>query len=663
MSKKQQQDVPLSLARHFMAPDDFTGSFGWMCGYSADSVFLEDAVERFTDRTSSQRGFDGQVAIALMLDPSNPQIMPQEVPGLLHLPIASKSSPFKLLHAKVAILGFRHKKGASQWCLRLIVSTGNWTMDTLSRSLDLVWTTELSSDDVKSKDDGLPQASADIAAAWEMMTWLRGLFDVRALDAKRADRSESNSAAAAKQLEDWIKKAIRYRKAATPQFFYNRKQSLLDALPEKVIAHSSDIARNYLAMGSGFYETPSESGDIPIVLTRIAEKLQQKGLLRQNPEVDVFVNPKSCQAIAGSRDAIHAQGWSIREAWQPLFFKTTELRSLHAKFLFSFNYRKNSDQCNSAWLYLGSGNLTQPGFTQPMGASVGNLEAGVVIDASSLHWDDRNLVVKPPVLPIQQITDFKDAGLELIPGDEMPDTDIQFIAPPISFLVWTTHEPGGWLTSDDVKTESIAVLDESRSPCPYDAQQGFRWVGGMPREVRVQWLADEAKHQAYVPVLDELGRLAASRMPELDLDEAWNQLANFPMPPDDEDIIAEGREVIGGAVGASHSQQSTKSRYPVRELMQLVENIASKQTSILQVDWSMWCNRLEQCLIQSKESRALTEFRDFKLNPLSPLWHAPFRPDFAIDKVTPEGKLYEEILAKIELVWKVNDFERLGVQV
>jgi len=298
-----------------------------------------------------------------------------------------------------------------------------------------------------------------------------------------------------------------------------------------------------------------------------------------------------------------------------------------------------------------------------MGASLGNLEAGVVIDASSLHWDDRNRVVEPPVLPIQQKTDFKDAGIELMAGDEMPDADIQFIAPPISFLIWTTYDPGGWLASHDEIAEEFAVLDESGLPCQYDEQHGFRWLGGMPREARIRWLADEVEHQAYVPVLDELGRLAASRMPELDLDEAWSQLANFPMPPDDEDIIAEGREVIGGAAGVSHTQQTMGSRYPVRELMQLVENIASKQTSILKVDWSMWCNRLEQCLIQSKESPALTQFRDFELNPLSPLWYAAFRPDFAIDNTTVEGKLYEEILAAIELVWKVNELERLGVQI
>src|SRR5450759_1197819 len=93
---------PLSLAQHLEAPDDFVGCFGWLCGFSADSGFLDDAVERFTRRTHAQRAYEGRIALAVMLDPSNPQITLKEVPGVLHLPASSKY-PFRLLHAKVAL--------------------------------------------------------------------------------------------------------------------------------------------------------------------------------------------------------------------------------------------------------------------------------------------------------------------------------------------------------------------------------------------------------------------------------------------------------------------------------------------------------------------------------------------------------------------------------
>lgn len=169
MSKPDPTFKPPSLAQHFEAPDDFIGCFGWMCGYSADSGFLDDAVERFTRRRDAQRAYEGRIAIALMLDPSNPQITPMEVPAVLHLPI-NDVPPFRLLHAKVALLGFRHLSDARQWRLRLIVSTGNWTRQTLEESLDLAWRIDLSDQDLKSQDGPVLQSSADLAAAWGCLT-------------------------------------------------------------------------------------------------------------------------------------------------------------------------------------------------------------------------------------------------------------------------------------------------------------------------------------------------------------------------------------------------------------------------------------------------------------------------------------------------------------
>ena len=39
---------PPSLAQHFDAPDGYQGEFGWVCGFSADAAFMDDAAERFT---------------------------------------------------------------------------------------------------------------------------------------------------------------------------------------------------------------------------------------------------------------------------------------------------------------------------------------------------------------------------------------------------------------------------------------------------------------------------------------------------------------------------------------------------------------------------------------------------------------------------------------
>src|SRR5215207_9116290 len=126
---------PCSLAQLFDPPDGYHGIFGWICGYSADAGFLEDAAERFSGLTKAQRAHQGRMVLAVMLDPGNPQILPSEVPGVLHLPVKSPKLPFRLLHAKVAVLGFQRPDG---FLVRVIVTTGNWTRQTLEESLDLV---------------------------------------------------------------------------------------------------------------------------------------------------------------------------------------------------------------------------------------------------------------------------------------------------------------------------------------------------------------------------------------------------------------------------------------------------------------------------------------------------------------------------------------------
>lgn len=383
MSKRKPVFRPPSLAQHFEAPDDHLGYFGWLCGYSADAGFLNDAAERFTRRTAAQRAHEGRVRLAVMLDPGQPQIQPTDVPGILHLPINAER-PFRLLHAKVALIGFRHTTEAGRWALRLIVSTGNWTRETLEESLDLAWRIDITRADIDEPDDDtLRQASADLAAAWGMLSALRAYYDDRALrvapDSRPGAEPEPNT------LEKWIARAARPGREVVPRFFDNRDDSLLAQLPDLIRRHCAGSARNYLAMGSGFFEASAPDGKIPSVLVRIADALRRAELLTRQPEIDVFVNPKGCQAVAGSIAAFTVAGWSVREAGKPTCFKSA--RSLHAKFLFGAICRDNSELCNSAWLYLGSGNLTSPGFANRMTRGGGNLEAGVVFAPESLRWE------------------------------------------------------------------------------------------------------------------------------------------------------------------------------------------------------------------------------------------------------------------------------------
>jgi hypothetical protein len=421
-----------------------------------------------------------------------------------------------------------------------------------------------------------------------------------------------------------------------------------------------------LALGSGFYESPTGKDEIPSVLKNIVDMLRNESLLTQRPRIDVYVNPKACQAVAHSMSSFTVAGWRIREARQPDFLGVAA-RTLHAKFIFSANDRDNSPYCNSAWLYLGSGNLTAPGFANPMSAHGGNLEAGVVIAPESLRWFHGKHVepklVLTNLLPLQWDNEIDQASGALETGKDMPEPQVQFVGAPVSYFHWVPCEDAGRLQPSQETAEAFQVLDGIGQACHRDTTTGFLWPGPRPREVTVRWQAEGKEWLAAVPVVDEFGRIAATILPALGIDEAWGQLANFPLPPEDEEQLQDDQgDLPGGSAQQGAGGDSWTARYPVRQMMQLIENIAAKQTSVSQPDWVTWCTRLEQCLIQMKGSTVLEEFLKLRLNPLSPLWHAPFRPGFATTAETQEGSSYQATLGRIETAWNVAALARLEGQ-
>ena len=301
-----------------------------------------------------------------------------------------------------------------------------------------------------------------------------------------------------------------------------------------------------------------------------------------------------------------------------------------------------------------------------MNPQLGNLEAGILFVPESLKWEAGRGV--PPdhvvtnVFPLQWETDFSQTPGSLNAGEDMPDPELRYSAAPVAYFFWMVEENVGWLRVIEEFTELVDVLDGNGRPCHRDSVRGFQWLGTQPRQVLLRWSADEREHKAWVPVLDEFGRVAATILPRIDIEEAWGQLANFPMPPDDEELRPDGDDELGVGAAQPSTGVTVTANYPVRQVMQLVENIAAKQTSVSQVDWATWCTRFEQCLIQAEGSKVLDEFLKLGLNPLSPLWCSPFRPDFATTAETTEGLRYEEALKRVETAWNVAGLTRFGDQ-
>lgn len=662
MSHNSEIFRPPSLAQHFDAPEDYTGHFGWLCGYSADALFLDDAAERFTRLTRSQRAHQGRIALAVLLDPGNPPVSLLDAPGVAHLPIIEVAKrPFHLLHAKVALLGFRRQDNHSQWKLRLLVSTGNWTRQTLEESLDLMWRIDISSESLSNLDADIKRDCADIKAAWDLMVWIQKLFDTRLLSNSAHGRL-SETMNALQQVSRWVN-ACSAKTQGQPRVFDNRSKSLLSQLPEKIKA-SGEVKRNYLGMGSGFYETSDGLQKPPEVPLAILKTLRDEGLLTEKPEVDLYVNPNACQSIATSLQPLDDRGITVRPAAIPSFvFGKVTQRSLHAKFLFSANYRDNSNTCTSAWIYLGSGNLTPTGFANKMSAAAGNLEAGVVFSPNLLYWqkkeDAPESLVVTNLLPIQW-DDNIDGATTLSTGSDMERRNAIYIAPPIAWLEWCEADGVCELRTDDSHVSDVEVIDSADVACSR-TEAGFQWCEAQPREVCIRWKVGDQSFEARIPVVDQYGRIAATKLPSIDIDEAWWQLADFPMPPDDD---GDGDEDGGNEIEGKNNKKENSAliaSYPIRQMMELVESIAAKQTEIDEQDWALWCNRLEQTLGQARDSAHVMYFRDeLKLNPLSPLRHQSFRPSFADTSGSEPGKLYEATLFRIEECWKVNKLSPIG---
>jgi hypothetical protein len=666
MSRDEKLSPP-SLAQWFAGPGDaWVGRFGWICGYSADAEFLDLAAELFTRQTAAQRAHAGSIALGVMLDPGNPAISILKAPGVVHLPIRSNiDRKFSLLHAKVALLGFRHRDSAGEWMVRLIVSTGNWTRQTIEETLDLAWCVDVHSralTEAHALDEETLHRCADITAARGMLRRLASLFDTRLIDAATPVR-ERETGLAIDDVSAWITECGKHASKGISRFVHNEDKSLLDQLPERIASAGIDVASNRLAMASGFYESSAQSNAVPSTLSAIIDSLKTHGLLSANPEVDVFVNPIACQAVAQSTKAMSQAKMTIRAAAQPAtIFSDGRVRALHAKFLLGYRARSDSPYCLSAWVYLGSGNLTGPGF-QRAARQGGNLEAGVVFATSDLIWT-RERDFEPHhfvenVLPVHR-RDKLDP-IALTAGSDMPDREDAYLAPPVAWFSWhPIDDENGELTVSDDARGAFEVIGGAGEPCACKTDSNtYLWHGPRPRVVSVRWQAADRTMVADVPVVDEFGRVAAAALSPLELEEAWWQLASFPQPTGDDDD-GNNTDIDGTPNPETPRSEHKRARYAVREMMTFIERLAERQTAVAKPDWSAWCCRLEQTLALLTDSDGVRAFREMRLDPLTALRVESFRPTFAESSATDEGQVYEALLDRIGERWQMAQLEPIG---
>ncbi|MBQ7607237.1 MAG: hypothetical protein IJU76_04640 [Desulfovibrionaceae bacterium] len=636
----------LSLLDYFDPPEGYTGYFGLVCGYDAQESCAENMVRHFAD----QGLYQGSQVLAFMIDRgSSFRSCPEK--GWLRLYPRELERPFKILHAKVALLVFRDLSCDARWCTRLLVCTGNWTEQTVRRNLDLMWSTEatLSPRGTVKGDD--TETTTDVQAAWKFMQYLCKLHDLTPLLAIAGRQSEN---AVRWQQFRAVLDQIRGKDRITPRFMDNRNASFLNQLS----AHITPHRRNYLGMGSGFFE--SNTGDrVPEVLERIVEILHESSFLLRNAWVDLFVNRNACQGIASSKEAIKQNGWHIWPAADPL----ERDRFLHAKFLFSAYEGEENRSLTYPWVYLGSGNLTHHGFLEKASAA-GNLETGVVFEPvlrCQIRGDDRCILQYLPIgWPDEEPDD-----LLLSPGEAFQMHE-PCPVPPVSLLLW---KPGQlcFAPSDDTPRVPCYPLDPTGAACK-ENNQAFVWPYDRPSKVTLCWQEDDTAFQEVIPVMDEYGNLGSDFPAPASVAEALSRLKDFPFVPEEDEKQHTGDGPDNGDKSETPTTKERQGGHPseygsIRPVMRLVEAIGRRQLTLTETGWLRWCNTLEQTLVAMKELPEMIQLRkDFSVNPLSMLMTKEFRPEFALDGRSKYAKAYKEtldrIMTSLELDEKLSFLEK-----
>lgn len=256
----------------FAPPEGFEGDFGWVCGFTANAEVLEQMADRFTHGARRRRP-----SLAVFLHPpESPLPLKRGVTALFRR--TGRPLDFTLLHAKVALLRFT---GRDASMLRLIVSTGNWTHDPMTGSLDLFWIAEWRSDEPD------PQAVSDIRAAAAMFGWLRQRFDTSVLEV------DSGHGSADRRLQEAVD-ALPGRALPPPRFLDSRDEPL-NLQVVRAVALQNLPARKWVIMGSGYFET-GENADAG-VLAKFVQSLRHARIATKSCGVDVVLNPERVRAL------------------------------------------------------------------------------------------------------------------------------------------------------------------------------------------------------------------------------------------------------------------------------------------------------------------------------------------------------------------------------
>lgn len=643
-----------SLLELFVPPPGYTGHFGWICGFTADGAVMREIADRFTLGAGSFAATFQRPALCLITDPASPQITADRAPGVHHMTLApSWYERFRgrgIFHAKVALLHFSGQSSAEPIArrdiLRLVVSTGNWTRETLERNIDLFWSVEFPHSDPKADPEAESQSLADILQARDMFTSLQPHLSPNPWAA-----APDNGAIEPPYAETLrLLKGLEAPAGLTPRFFHSLDKPLRKPLLERFgRSGSGQIA----VLGSGFFASgdPAPAGasqpqGAEAFLRELARDLTGKDT---DQPVSLVLNPDACQGLASAALSLKARKWRF---FAPRFPEENARSQgkLHAKFI----YRGNRNRLKGL-LYIGSGNLTPAGMGSSSGTGLWNFEAGVVI---SVDRQDR-----------------PDAALPYSPANELDPTTTTFGAggPFEMALEFSGHCP---LTHFILHEDGAGVRLAPRPLPPDDhgislSHSGGNWqplttripldAGQLPPAlVRLRWVSPDGNTASVaVPVLNERGLQVVPETRNRRLEDVWDalmQMAATGREPEPENT--DGAENEGGERRGSSGQNAAPipAAYSTRRLMAVITALGEIQAEMFPAQTRLWANRLIEHArtLARTEGDVLHALREIQINPFRHLGRPEFMPLGLSDE---EARILRVAHTEAARLWGVGGFE------
>ena len=641
------------------------GIHALLCAYSADEAFLRQALDRFTGVGPQSRLARGSVDATLVLEPSHQVFEAQVVPGLCQLyPKPREARPwlFDQMHAKVALLAFGKCRIGEPAHYRIVVSTGNWTELSARRLIEMAWYIDIPADSKEVTD------LRDLHACATFFDGLLGCYLAEPAIAEKAlvlmRRCRARGMAAGPRTITRFSSNMPVRESDGPQSLLRRFTAA---------AMEEGTARNILVCGSGFYEKDTGTDAAPKVIGMLSDALRKNKLLTDSPEMDVVLNPECGGQVARHYREADTPALFFYRPKDPVGGEHAMRTQLHAKFCYIGKIREGG--LSSGLLYVGSGNLTFPGFIrrpQSVANAVnkqekpGNVETGVIIHTNAEEdsgyidtWAklQRRLpigsLLKPDEVQVQDKPD--DAQEELLPSNKpLPPVTAFTFGPSNALTVhWAMEALVAGPVEVDIPGQGLVIIPEGAGQILLDAAPAVQWL--TVRANSVEWR---------IPCLGANGEYPRCATRQATFGNWLDEIADFPgswndPAADDPDTEGDDEGNVGGrgvaALPGGDAGFAVDRNFPAHAAALLVESIAQQNGDVSEDYMEDYLAHLRRALIDGPPGGFLEEWRALKVNFLAPL--------LSKEGFAPEWKdlgPYKQLVKDVMNAWGFDQLPSLG---